>query len=739
MANRIPINAGERDVSAFRNADGIPVVQAKTLDDAFFGLGTVHAMDRGTQMLFSASVARGRGAEEIVNSEELFETDCFFRRLGLHRRCGEDVQQLPDDWQRTIGAYCDGVNAGLQSLGRTWPMWATDFQPRGWDAESVILIGKLLSFGGLAVSQLQSERLLIELIHAGVDDEALKELFKPRLDQADFDAIRRVRLSNQLSDEALELITDLPRLAGSNAWAVMPSRTEMGAALLAADPHLEVNRLPAIWHEVILQWGEDEFVMGATLPGCPLFAVARTRALAWGVTYMKGDTVDFFIEDCRQVDGSWQYRRDDSWLNFNERRESIERKGEEPSELLVLENDQGILDQTPDKSGTYLSVNWAGNHGGFGGSLGAWLEMVRTPDAETAMSVAKLCRQPTLCWVFADRKGHIGMQGCGRFPQRQDGDYGLVPVPAWNPENHWQGWLDDSYLPSEYDPKCGFIATANEEQNQTDHPWLVSQPAGDYRKVRIDALLHALPAATVADMQRIQYDVYSVHADRILRVILPYLDDGELKSQLNSWDRCFDPASTGASLFMRLYLQVMVQVMGAAKKGIGWRRMVYLCSRSGYSLMVLTAADRLLERESSIWWTYRDKSEVIQRAAKKVSLEPIPWSAVNNFHFTDRFFGGHRVGRLLGYDTKSYPMPGCHATPFQGHVLQTATREATFAPSYHFVSSFHENGIWSNLPGGASENRFSKFYRNDLTRWLEGTYKWVEPLSTTDEPTDADP
>ena len=93
--------------------------------------------------------------------------------------------------------------------------------------------------------------------------------------------LRRVRIASQLSDEAIELITDLPRLAGSNAWAVAPSRSATGHALLASDPHLEVNRLPAIWYEAVLSW-DDDYVMGATLPGCPLFAVGAHRATSAG-------------------------------------------------------------------------------------------------------------------------------------------------------------------------------------------------------------------------------------------------------------------------------------------------------------------------------------------------------------------------------------------------------------------------------------------------------------------------
>jgi penicillin amidase len=30
---------------------------------------------------------------------------------------------------------------------------------------------------------------------------------------------------------------------------------------------------------------------------------------------------------------------------------------------------------------------------------------------------------------------------------------------------------------------------------------------------------------------------------------------------------------------------------------------------------------------------------------------------------------------------------------------------------------------WTNLPGGPSESRFSKYYKSDVDRWLAGDYK----------------
>jgi penicillin amidase len=317
------------------------------------------------------------------------------------------------------------------------------------------------------------------------------------------------------------------------------------------------------------------------------------------------------------------------------------------------------------------------------------------------------------------------LQSCGRFPRRPAGYSGLTPIPAWDPLLHWQGWLPADQLPRRYDPAEGFLATANEEMNPPGLPMLVTQPLPSYRKRRIEQRLRELPQATVSDMQQLQYDLVSLQARELLAIFLPHLPDGPLKERLQRWDCRYTPDSPEATLFQRLYVNVMYEVLGH-EQGIGWRRMVYLCTRAGYSMMILQAADRLLARSESYWWRGRDKGELIRRAAQRLERDSSPyqpWSAVNSFHFTDRFFGNHQVGRMLGFQSRRYAMPGNHATPFQGHVLQTATRETTFAPSYHFVADLSTDEAWTNLPGGPSESRFSRHYKSDIPRWLRGQYK----------------
>ncbi len=115
---------------------------------------------------------------------------------------------------------------------------------------------------------------------------------------------------------------------------------------------------------------------------------------------------------------------------------------------------------------------------------------------------------------------------------------------------------------------------------------------------------------------------------------------------------------------------------------------------------------------------------MIRAAAHRLETEiDQPWGEVNAFHFANRFFPDRRIARVLGFHTREMPLAGCYATPFQGHLLTTARRETSFAPSYHFVTDLGTDEIWTNLPGGPSESRFSPYYKRDVLRWQTGTYK----------------
>src|SRR5262249_43584897 len=140
---------------------------------------------------------------------------------------------------------------------------------------------------------------------------------------------RQLRLVDHVIPEGLWGRAGVPLMVASNNWVLAGVKTDSGEPVACNDPHLQINRLPAIWYESVLRWksnGTSRYAMGASLPGTPGIVVGRTNDLAWAVTYAMMDCVDSWIEECR--DG--QYRRGDDWKPFRVREEVIERKRKAP-------------------------------------------------------------------------------------------------------------------------------------------------------------------------------------------------------------------------------------------------------------------------------------------------------------------------------------------------------------------------------------------------------------------------
>ena len=83
---------------------------------------------------------------------------------------------------------------------------------------------------------------------------------------------------------------------GSNEWAVAPSRSASGKAMLANDPHLALNT-PATWYQNHLRArpaGID--VVGSSFPGVPYVVLGQNRHITWGATVNPMDVTDTFQE-----------------------------------------------------------------------------------------------------------------------------------------------------------------------------------------------------------------------------------------------------------------------------------------------------------------------------------------------------------------------------------------------------------------------------------------------------------
>lgn len=730
---RVLLDESRRKVEVHRDDHGVPHIRARDFVDGLYALGYMHALDRRTQMFFGRTVAEARAAELLTPSAEMIQRDRFFRRAKLLQTATDETARLGPDHFGELTAYAQGVNDGYRQSGGSFPMWMLGFRPDPWTVSSVLLMGSLLALGGLALGQQRAERLLLEMIAAGVSPDLLRDVYAPHLDGVDFEILKQVRISSTLSDESLERCGVLPRLAGSNAFAVAPSRSASGRALLASDPHLETSRLPATWYEAVLEW-PGEYLIGATLPGTPMFAVGRSRRVAWGVTYTMGDVSDFFLEDCRVEGKKVLHRRGDAWLPFETDESPILRRGKKPLPCRVHSNELGVLQADPreEGDGIYLSLAWTGRYGGIARSVETWLKLPFAEDVPAAQAVVRDCPQPPLAWIFADRGGNIGRQVNGAFPKRPPHASGLAPLPAWDEANHWQGLLPTSELPSALNPTEGVLVGANEDLSSNSGIALATLPAARYRFRRLTELTSQAAPISREDLGRFQYDVLSLQASGWLEKLGESLP-ADLRKRLAGWDRRYTADSEQATLYHAFYEQMAMVLFGqpVEKGGIGEKRLKHLFTQPIFTMLFLGRLDDLLWGPQRRWKPPMPLAEAARIAGERVAtFEPPPWGKVNSADLRNAFLDG-LPGRLLGLHVLDVPIAGSHATPHQGHVVRTPAGSQAYIPSYHFTTDLGEDVAWTNLPGGPVEHGWSTLYANDLRNWLEGR---VKPLSAEPGP-----
>lgn len=698
-----------------RDENGVARVVGRDLTQLIFGLGFCHAQDRGLQMLLMRILGRGRASEQLDGSDATLAVDLFFRRMHWSGGAADEVQELDGGTRELVTAYCSGANAAFRRK-LPWELRALGYRHEPWTGEDCVLVARLLGYVTLAQSQAEIERWLVELVQLGIGRDKLAEIF-PDLSDLDEALLRQVKLGERIVPEALFSGSAAPRMMASNNWVVAPKKSASGHALLANDPHLEGNRLPAVWYETVLQAG-DRYLVGASIPGLPTATLGRTRELAWGATYTFMDTVDSWIERCK--DGC--YQRDGAWHPFSVREEIIERKGKPPYLARFYENHHGVLDGDPQEEGLYLTTRWSAAHSGAR-SMTAALALWDATSVEAGMAqVGRI--ETTWNWVLADRAGNIGYQMSGLMPKRRPGANGFVPLPGWDSANDWQGFVPPEELPRSLNPEEGFIVTANQDLNRLGKAKPINMPMGDYRARRIAALLAAKPRLELDDMTAAQGDVHSLEAEELMAVLRPLLPDTEQGRLLATWDLRYDPDSRGAFLFEHVRRALLVAVFGGS---LGEAAVAYLLDESGIFIDFYQNFSRVLLREHSAWFGDRTCDELYRPViAQALGIAPRPWGSGQKMMLSHVLFGG-KLPRFLGFDRGPVTVKGGRATPHQGQIYRSGGRATSFVPSFRFVTDLGVDDIRSCLLGGPSDRRFSRWYASEITAWVEGAYKRVAP------------
>jgi penicillin amidase len=726
---------------------GVPHIFAATEHDGFRALGWVHARDRLFQMEMTQRAASGTLSE--VAGARTVALDRAARARGLPAAAAAKWAALPadDPTRAAIIAYMEGVNAWIaQASTAELPIEykLLGVSPRRFEPVDCFLLLMQMA-QSLSYRDDELRREAVEALIGPAATEALfpvnapiQEPIEPvagrtaptylaaRFPPPSVPTPAKVAAARARLEDGRRLIAGIESetkgeaVVGSNNWAVGPTRSASGHALLSGDPHLQLT-LPSIWYEVHLVAGGVD-LYGVSLPLSPVIPIGFNRDVAWTATNSGADVVDFYRETVDDSIAPTTYRLDGEWMPVTARVETFRgKRGEVLATDTLYATHRGPLRRT---SAGWTSQRWTALEPS--NEAGGYLQAIRARSVGAWYVAMDGYRAPAQNFLVADRTGRIAIRTTGRFPLRPGDGRGDRIQDGSRRANDWTGDWPRERVPQAMAPTQGYLASANQQPvDPSVRPgylgWDWPTP---WRAMRINQILRADAAMTPEKMRLAHTDPQSALTAPVLAVLRDALRARPMASDearaalafLEDWDQHFDPESRGAVLFDAVLRELTDRT---------WDELIPEGDRQRAATPNSMLLVRLFEDRASIWWDDRRTPEVREdRDQLLVESLETAWretrSALGNDPAAWRWAMRRTTNirhllQLPGFDRESLAVQAGPGT------LSPSEGRGTAGASWRFVVELGDTvRAWGIYPGGQSGNPVSSRYDDRIEAWRTG-------------------
>jgi acyl-homoserine-lactone acylase len=396
-----------RSVTIYRDTYGVPHIFGPTDASCAFGYAYAQAEDNFWQVEDSYIRALGRASE--VYGAKTLDDDVVIRTLEIPRLAKAEYDHMGQPARDLLDAYAAGLNYYIAHRPGAKPRLLTHFEP--W---------YMLAFNRYALYY------LFLYGEAGIKKEDT---------------------------------TRMEESQGSNMWAIRPSKSADGHALLFINPHQPFFG-PGQWYEGQVHSEEGWDMSGASFFGSAFPTLGHNEHLGWSHTVNKPDVFDVWEETFDKAGDPLAYRYDGGY------REAIAW-----TDTITVKTDQGPITHTykmmkthhgpvvAKRNGKSLAIRFARFE--EGGQIEEWYRMSKShnlAEFRTAMSALAI---PMFNAMYADDAGNIFYLYNGAVPRRDPKFDWSKPVDGSTSETEWHGFHTIDELPQVLNPKSGFVQNCN--------------------------------------------------------------------------------------------------------------------------------------------------------------------------------------------------------------------------------------------------------------------------------------
>lgn len=680
--------AEAKQVTIIRDNWGIPHIYGKTDADAVFGLLYAQCEDNFQKVEENNLEMLGRLSE--INGKTGLYDDLEMRLIYDSKAALNDYQNSPPWFKKLLDASADGVNYYLFTHSEVKPAVLKRFEP--WFA-------LLRTDGSISATQT-----------GGLSTRDIMTLYPSVDGPASF---------NEKQVPFYE-----PDPAGSNGFAIAPSRTASKKAILYINPHVTFYFRDEV--HMISEEGLNAY--GAVTWGTFFVYQGFNEHCGWMHTSSSADVADLFKEKIEKRGDSLFSSYDGKWLPVKSKQLIIKYKqgdGIQEQNFTVYATNHGPL--MGSRNGDWLSLKE--NNRSMAALMQSWLR-TKTKGFAEFKKVMEMRSNNSNNTVFADDKGNIAYWH-GNFMPRRDVkfDYSL-PVDGSTSETDWKGIHELNEIVHVYNPKTGWIQNCNStpftvsgtsSPNENDYPSYMAPDGQNFRAVNAMRLLDKAKELTIDKViGGIGYSHYLSAFEQLLPRLLSAYDDLPATDSLKQFLK--EPIDS-----LRAWNKNSSVSSVASAIAIEWAyRMGQKASPPDNPYR---ASDALIQVHSMLVNTSQTEkldllSETLKDLQKRFGTWKTAWGTINRFQrmVNDRF-DDSKPSLPVGLAAATWgSIPSFATRRFQGTDKRYGTSGNSFIACVEFGKKLKAKTV---ITGGESFDPSSKHFTDQAQMYIDGQFKDV--------------
>lgn len=692
-----------KSVTIIRDNWGVPHIYGRTDADAVFGLMYAQCEDNFKGIERSYLYQFGKQSE--ADGEAPLLTDIQLQLIADTANAIKDYNTSPVWFKKLMDAFADGINYYLYKHPGVKPAVFHHFQP--WYA---------LMFTDGSVSATET---------GGIGTRETGELYL------------NGPVSGALSQPHTTENMATPRETGSNGFAIAPSKTASGHAMLYINPHVPFY----FRDEVQMVSDEGLDVYGAVTWGQFFVYQGFNPHCGWMHTTSYADVADAYAEKITKKDGKFYYEYDGQLKPVTSRQLILNiKKGDKVEQKTITGYYTGHGPVLGSKANKWLSLK--ANNRSYKALLESWLITKANTFAEYKKAMDLLSNTSNNT-VYADDRGNIAFWYGNYMPKRDPKLDWTLPVDGSTSATEWHGVHSLDEIVHVYNPETGWIENCNSNPyacsgiaspDKSKYPAYMAPEGENYRGVNAARLLSAAKNMALDSLIAKGYDHHLAAFDLLLPVLFKDYQrapNDSLKQSLSEpikilqdWDR----RSAVHSVATTLAVEWGTRVMMAQPRAQTVEESTYQTTRLLIALENMSRG-KLLEL----------LAEAVKNLSQRYGTWKIEWGDINRYQraadgttFDDKLFSipvglvGSQFGQLPSFQSRSFNTQkryGYSGNSFIAAVefgprvkaRSIVTGGASFDPaSKHFTDQ----------ADGYINGRFKDvlFYKNDVLKHVERTY-----------------